>query len=106
MPARAPRNQKITLGEMRASGVRKCSHSTAISGDRWPDRVRLYDIAPRFTRQACGQKGADVRPNFNWELDARRPRWRAKDRMVNSRATPAVSPNGVRLNPSCDCEDH
>jgi hypothetical protein len=44
------RQQKITLGEMRASGVRglliycsdfRCSHSTAISGDRWPDDVRL-----------------------------------------------------------------
>jgi len=43
------RQQKITLGEMRASGVRgfltycsdyKCSHSTAISGDRWPDHIR------------------------------------------------------------------
>jgi hypothetical protein len=42
--------QKITFGEMRASGVRgllvycsdyKCSHGRAISGDRWPDDVRL-----------------------------------------------------------------
>jgi hypothetical protein len=67
------RQQKITLGEMRASGVRglliycsdyRCSHSTAISGDRWPDDVRLSDIEPRFTYQACGKKGADVRPDF------------------------------------------
>jgi hypothetical protein len=71
--------QKITLGEMRSSGVRglliycaeyRCSHSSAISGDRWPDRVRLSDIEPRFTCQACRQKGADVRPNFNWEKRA------------------------------------
>ena len=70
------RQQKITLGEMRASGVRglliycsdyKCSHSTAISGDRWPDDVRLSDIEPRFTCQVCGQRGADVRPHFGWE---------------------------------------
>jgi hypothetical protein len=26
-----------------------CSHSTAISGDRWPDDVRLSDSEPRFT---------------------------------------------------------
>jgi hypothetical protein len=74
------RHQKITLAEMRASGVRglliycsdyKCSHSTAISGDRWPDQVRLSDLEPRFTCQACGQKGADVRPNFNWEKEQR-----------------------------------
>ncbi|HWX42616.1 MAG TPA: hypothetical protein VN345_15805 [Blastocatellia bacterium] len=43
---------KITFGEMRAAGVRwvliywsdyRCSHSTAISGDRWADDVRLSD---------------------------------------------------------------
>jgi hypothetical protein len=69
--------QKITLGEMRASGVRglliycsdyRCSHWTAISGDRWPDAVRLSDLEPRFTCQARGTKGADVRPNFHWEV--------------------------------------
>jgi hypothetical protein len=50
--------QKITFGEMRAGGVRglliycsdyRCSHWTAISGDRWPDSVRMSDIEPRFT---------------------------------------------------------
>ena len=77
MPSRP---QKITLAEMRAAGVRglliycsdyRCSHR-AISGDRWPDDVRLSDVEPRFTCQACGQRGADVRPNFDWELEARR----------------------------------
>jgi len=67
------RPQKITLGEMRSSGVRglliycadyRCSHSTAISADRWPDDVRLSDLEPKFTCQACGHRGADVRPNF------------------------------------------
>jgi hypothetical protein len=75
------RHQKITLGEMRASGVRglliycsdfRCSHSTAISGDRWPDDVRLSDLEMRFTCQACGRRGADVRPNFDWELETQR----------------------------------
>jgi hypothetical protein len=70
MPARP---QKITLGEMRSSGVRglliycadyRCSHSTAISADRWPDDVRLSDLEPRFTCQACGHRAADVRPLF------------------------------------------
>jgi hypothetical protein len=64
--ARTDRPQKITFAEMRASGVRglliycsdyKCSHSIAISGDRWPDDVRLSDIERRFTCQACGQPG-------------------------------------------------
>jgi hypothetical protein len=67
--------QKIALGEMRAAGVRgllvycsdyKCSHGTAISADRWPDDVRLSDIEPLFTCQACGRRGADVRPD--WQL--------------------------------------
>jgi hypothetical protein len=68
------RQQKITLGEMRASGVRglliycsdyKCSHSTAISGDRWPDHVKLSDLEERFVCRACGTRGADIRPDFN-----------------------------------------
>jgi hypothetical protein len=67
------RQQKITFGEMRASGVRgvliycsdyKCSHSIEMSADPWPDDVRLSDIEPRFTCQACRKRGADVRPNF------------------------------------------
>jgi hypothetical protein len=80
MPA-LTRPQKITFGEMRSSGVRglliycsdyKCSHWTTISGDRWPDGVRLSDIEPLFTCRACGRRGADVRPNFDWEAEALR----------------------------------
>jgi hypothetical protein len=74
-----PRQQKITFGEMRDSGVRRiliycsdyrCSHSRAISADQWPDDVRLSDIEPRFTCQACGKRGADVRPDFGWARPA------------------------------------
>jgi hypothetical protein len=74
MPA-LTRQQKITFGEMRESGVDriliycadyKCSHSKAINADRWPDDVRLSDIEPRFRCQACDHRGADVRPNFGW----------------------------------------
>jgi hypothetical protein len=73
-------HRKITFGEMRDGGVRglliycsdyKCSHGTAISGDRWPDEVRLSDVEPLFTCQVCGQKGADVRPDFSWKETAR-----------------------------------
>ena len=61
---------------MREMGVRgllvycadyRCSHSIAISGDGWPDDLRLSDIEPRFVCQACGKRGSDVRPNFNWD---------------------------------------
>jgi hypothetical protein len=47
---------------MREMGVRgllvycadyQCSHSIAISGDGWPDAVRLSDIEARFVCRAC-----------------------------------------------------
>jgi hypothetical protein len=70
------RQQKITFAQMRAAGVRglliycsdyKCAHSVEISADRWGDYVRLSDLEPLFTCQACGKKGADVRPDFDWD---------------------------------------
>ena len=70
------RPQKITLREMRSSGVRgvliycadyQCSHWTKTSGDQWPDDVRLSDIEDRFICSACGKRGADVRPDFDWD---------------------------------------
>ena len=84
------RPQKITLAEMRAANVRglqiycsdyRCSHWTAISGDRWPDDVRLSDLEPRFTCQACGRRGADVRPNW------KSVEWR---RLFNAIAAPST----------------
>jgi hypothetical protein len=38
--------------------------TTKILLDGWPDDVRLSDIEPKFTRTKCGQRGAEVRPNF------------------------------------------
>jgi hypothetical protein len=70
------RPTKITFGEMRASGVRnvvvycadyRCSHSQTLSADRWPDDVRLSDIEGQFICSRCGKRGADVRPDFNWD---------------------------------------
>ena len=65
------RQQKITFGEMRASGaVRiivhcgdyKCGHSVTMYPALWPDNVRLSDLEDRFVCTACGHRGADVRP--------------------------------------------
>jgi len=73
------RPQKITFAEMRDIGVRvllvycadyRCSHSIAISGDAWPDDVRLSDIEARFVCRACGKRSADVRPDFQLEQPA------------------------------------
>jgi hypothetical protein len=58
---------------MRESGPRrllvycgdyKCAHSVMIEAECWPDHVRLSDLEPKFTCQACGHRGADVRPMF------------------------------------------
>jgi hypothetical protein len=47
-----PRPQKITFGEMRAANVRGLLiYWNAISGDRWPDDVRLSDLEMRFVCQ-------------------------------------------------------
>jgi hypothetical protein len=69
------RPQKITFAEMRDMGVRgvliycadyRCSHSIALMADQWADDLRLSDIEDRFTCTACDKRGADVRPDFNW----------------------------------------
>ena len=44
-----------------------CSHCIAISGHRWTDDIRLSDLEPGFVCQACGTKGANVRPDFEWD---------------------------------------
>jgi hypothetical protein len=68
------RQQKITVGEMRADdghrrllvycGDYKCAHSVIISAERWPDHVRLFELEPKFSCKACGHRGADIRPLF------------------------------------------
>jgi hypothetical protein len=74
------RPQKITLGEMRIGrgGVRgvlvycadyRCGHHITLAAetvDQWPGDVRLSDLEPKFICQKCGQRGAEVRPDFNW----------------------------------------
>jgi hypothetical protein len=73
------RPMKITFAEMRDSGVRgilvccrdyRCSHSIALMADQWPGDLRLSDIEPQFVCSVCGKRGADVRPNFNWNIRA------------------------------------
>ncbi len=34
---------------------------------RGRDVVSISDIEARFVRKACGKRGADVRPDFNWK---------------------------------------
>lgn len=67
-------DQKFTFGAMRelgASGVivfcsdSRCTHTVKLSIDCWPDRLRLSDIKTLFVCQTCGNRGADVRPDFS-----------------------------------------
>ena len=71
MMSESDRPQKITFADMRDMGVRglliycsdyKCSHLISMSGDRWPNDMRLSDLEPRFICKARGKRGADVRP--------------------------------------------
>lgn len=64
---------KITFGEMREMGLsgvlvycaHRCGHHDALDAAHWPDDIRLSDIEPRFVCQACGRRGAEVRPDFD-----------------------------------------
>jgi hypothetical protein len=51
----------------------RCSHSTTALADGRPDDVRLSDIEHRFICQACGRRGADVRPHFGASSDGDGP---------------------------------
>ena len=97
----AAREQKITLGEMRHSGPCRPTAATiaaairsAISAVRWPDEVRLSDLEARFACKACGKRGADVRPNFNW--NARGPAGR-----MGYRAVPKYLKDARRASTNC-----
>jgi hypothetical protein len=57
--------QRITFGDIREMGLRgvlvycadyHCSHSVALSADRWADDIRLSDGEPRFVCAACGKR--------------------------------------------------
>jgi hypothetical protein len=68
-----PRSQAgdpMTLGNMRANGVRsldvsywQCHHRAILSADPWPDHVPVPSFGPRMVCTRCGIIGADARPN-------------------------------------------
>ena len=79
-----PLQEKITFGEMRASGASriivhcgdyKCGHSVTIHPALWPDNVRLSELEERFVCTVCGHRGADVRPLFEPSRMAQTPRF-------------------------------
>jgi len=58
------RPQKITFAEIATWACADCH-----GHQRRPlaDDLRLSDIEDRFTCTACGRRGPDVRPDFNWD---------------------------------------
>ena len=64
----------MTLGNMRSNGVRSlivwcsnvtCRHEAIVNVDGLGDDVFVPSLGPRMYCQRCGQRGADVRPNWN-----------------------------------------
>ncbi len=64
----------MTLGNMRENGVRSlivhcsdvtCRHEAIMNVDAYGDDVFAPSLGPRMRCQRCGQRGADVMPNWN-----------------------------------------
>ena len=64
----------MTLGNMRENGVRSllvhfsnvnCRHEAVVSVDHLGDDVPVPNLGQRMRCERCGQRGADVRPNWN-----------------------------------------
>ena len=60
----------MTLGNMRANGVRSlsvtceiCHHEAVLPVDQWSDVVTVPAFEPRTVYTRCGIVGADARPN-------------------------------------------
>jgi hypothetical protein len=61
----------MTLGNMRANGVRsltvscwQCHHRAVLSADPWPDHVPVPSFGPRMVCTSCGIVGADARTSL------------------------------------------
>jgi hypothetical protein len=61
----------MTLGNMRANGVRSlsvycvvCHHEAVLDVEAWPDHVPVPAFGPRMVCAHCGVIGADARPNW------------------------------------------
>ena len=66
--------QPMTLGNMRANGVRSlvvhcsnvtCRHEAIVSVDKLGDDLAVPSLGLRMRCERCGLRGADVMPNWN-----------------------------------------
>lgn len=83
---------------MREAGVRGvliycsdyyCSHSVALTADRWGDDVRLSDLEPRFVCSACGKR-APMCGRISTGTKVPSPRWDTDDEMPPLRRLPCA----------------
>lgn len=88
MPALQHGNYALDNALMHTSGVPvycadfQCSHSVVLGADQWPDDVRLSEVKPRFVCHSSGHRGADVRPDFNWDKETA---WKVRVRFPTHR---------------------
>jgi hypothetical protein len=70
---RQPMIAPMTLGNMRANGVRTlavwcgalgCNHHSALDVSNYSDDVPVPAFGPRMVCTVCGAIGADARPNW------------------------------------------
>jgi hypothetical protein len=64
----------MTLGNMRGNGVRTlavrclgrgCNHYSTLDVSGYSDEVPVPSFGPRMRCERCGQRGADVMPNWS-----------------------------------------
>ena len=71
MAKKSPPGPPMDLANMRENGVRslrvtclKCGVACVMNVDGYDDSLTVPSFGPRMICQACGAKGADVRPNW------------------------------------------
>jgi hypothetical protein len=108
LASKMKRPQKITLGELHACRVRgiliycadyNCSNWIRVNTDQWSADVRLSDLENQFTCVVCGKKGAEVRPEFDWNTRLRSKTMReALTRAIGGPRFVEAPPSGTRGN--------
>jgi hypothetical protein len=56
-----------SLGGLGGEAARPPTSSGVEMTTAKPTAEPCFDLEPKFVCQACGRRGADVRPDFNWD---------------------------------------